>query len=143
ESDLLDFTPELHGQAVEQAKRYRLGPVFLPPTVSKPEGPLAALTSGTLSGGVNWPGSAYDPEMHAFFTHACNACLAPLGLIAPPKEFSDLDYVMGTAGQTFRPILGGGEGLAADAPTNRGNTPPPPPPPAAAAAEAGRGGRGA
>src|SRR5438034_8812095 len=86
--------------------------------------------------------------MHWFFTHACNACLAPLGLVAPPKEFSDLDYVMGTAGTTFRPILGGGEGLAADAPASRGNTPPPPPPPtppaaAAGGAEAGRGGRGA
>src|SRR5204863_2487562 len=128
--------------------RYRLGPVFLPPLVSKAEGPLAALTVGTLSGGVNWPGSAYDPEMHAFFTHACNACVAPLGLVAPPKEFSDLDYVMGTAGQQFRPIVGGGEGEAADAP--RRPTPPPPAPPApatntagaAAAQGAGRGGAG-
>ncbi len=145
--DLIDFTPELHAQALEQAKRYRLGPVFLPPVVSKPEGPLAALTAGTLSGGVNWPGSAADPELHMFFTHACNACLAPLGLVAPPKEFSDLDYVMGTAGQQFRPILGGGEGLAADAPQGRaagGPTGPPPTPPPAAGrgAEAGRGGAG-
>jgi quinoprotein glucose dehydrogenase len=144
ESDLIDFTPELHAQAVEQAKRYTLGPVFTPAVVSKSEGPLAALTSGTLSGGVNWPGSAADPELHMFFTHACNACLAPLGLVAPPKEFSDLDYVMGTAGQQFRPILGGGEGTSADSPQSRSNTPPPPPPPAAArGGEQGRGGRGA
>src|SRR5206468_6292416 len=142
ESDLVDFTPEIKTQALEVAKRYRLGPVFLPPLVSKPEGPLAALTAGTLSGGVNWPGSAYDPDLHVFFTHACNSCIAPLGLVAPPKEFSDLDYVMGTAGQTFRPIVGGGEGEAADAPRPaRGAAPPPapaPPPPAAAAG--GRGG---
>src|SRR5204863_3775134 len=141
ESDLVDFTPEIKAQALDVAKRYRLGPVFLPPLVSKADGPLAALTAGTLSGGVNWPGSAYDPEMHAFFTHACNACIAPLGLVAPPKEFSDLDYVMGTAGATFRPIVGGGEGEAADAPRPaRPATPPAPvtPPPAAAA-----GGRGA
>ena len=138
--DLIDFTPELHAQALEQAKRYRLGPVFLPAVVSKAEGPLAALTAGTLSGGVNWPGSAADPETHWFYTHACNACLAPLGLVAPPKEFSDLDYVMGTAGQQFRPILGGGEGSAADAPQSRANTPPPPAPPAAGrGAEGGRG----
>src|SRR5438128_4691936 len=140
ESDLIDFTPELHTQAVEQAKRYRLGPAFLPAVVSKAEGPLAALTAGTLSGGVNWPGSAADPEMHWFFTHACNACLAPLGLVAPPKEFSDLDYVMGTAGQTFRAIVGGGEGEAADAPRpGRGATPPPVPTPPPAAAAGGRG----
>jgi glucose dehydrogenase len=149
ESDLIDFTPELKAQGLEVAKRYRLGPVYLPPLVSKAEGPLAALTSGTLSGGVNWPGSAYDPEMHAFFSHACNACIAPLGLVAPPKEFSDLDYVMGTAGQTFRPIVGGGEGTSADSPPQpqRGAAPPAPatPPPAAAGGGAGAaaGGRGA
>src|SRR2546423_12875485 len=97
-------------------------------------------TSGTLSGGVNWPGSAYDPEMHTFFSHACNSCIAPLGLVAPPKEFSDLDYVMGTAGSTFRPIVGGGEGEAADAPRPaRGATPPPPPPPPTPAAGAAAG----
>jgi quinoprotein glucose dehydrogenase len=139
ESDLIDFTPELKAAGLEAAKRYRLGPVFLPPVVSKLEGPIAALTSGTLSGGVNWPGSAYDPEMHAFFTHACNACISPLGLVAPPKDFSDLDYVMGTAGSTFRPIVGGGEGEAADAPRPaRGAAPPTPPPPPPAAS--GRGG---
>src|SRR5215831_10073654 len=145
EKDLIDFTPELKEQAAASAKRYRLGPVFLPPVVSKAEGPLAALTAGTLSGGVNWPGSAFDPETHRFITHACNACIAPLGLVAPPKEFSDLDYVMGTAGTTFRAITGGGEGSAADAPQpGRGAAPPAPPtPPAGAAAGAeGRGGRG-
>jgi quinoprotein glucose dehydrogenase len=140
ESDLIDFTPELKAAGLEASKRFRLGPVFLPAVVSKTEGPIGALTSGTLSGGVNWPGSAYDPEMHTFFSHACNSCIAPLGLVAPPKEFSDLDYVMGTAGATFRPITGGGEGEAADAPRPaRPATPPPPPTPPPAAA----GGRGA
>jgi quinoprotein glucose dehydrogenase len=121
--DLIDFTPELHQQALEVIKRYRIGPMFLPPVVSKVEGPLAALTHGTLSGGVNWPGSSYDPELHTAFVHACNACLSPLGLVQPPKEFSDLNYVMGTAGQRFQPILGGGEGLAADAPQGRAAAP--------------------
>src|SRR6187401_2966212 len=145
EGDLVDFTPEIKAQALEVAKRYRLGPVFLPPVVSKPEGPLGALTAGTLSGGVNWPGSAYDPELHAFFSHACNACIAPLGLVPPPKEFSDLDYVMGTAGQTFRPIEGGGVGTSADSPQpQRGATPTPPPtPPPASTAGAAGGGAGA
>jgi glucose dehydrogenase len=145
EGDLVDFTPDIKAQAVDVAKRYRLGPVFLPPLVSKAEGPLAALTAGTLSGGVNWPGSAYDPEMHVFFTHACNACIAPLGLVKPPPEFSDLDYVMGTAGQTFRPIVGGGEGEAADAPKRPTQPTPPPTPPTPPAQPPGTaaGGRGA
>jgi quinoprotein glucose dehydrogenase len=144
EKDLIDFTPELKEQAAAAAKRYRLGPVFLPPVVSKTEGPLAALTSGTLSGGVNWPGSAFDPETHRFITHACNACISPLGLVKPPAEFSDLDYVMGTAGTTFRAITGGGEGSAADAAAAPPAPPATPPPAAAGGREgAGRGGRGA
>ncbi|HEX7795315.1 MAG TPA: PQQ-binding-like beta-propeller repeat protein [Vicinamibacterales bacterium] len=133
EDDLIDFTPDLKRQGLELAKHYQLGPMFLPPVVSKASGALAALTHGTLSGGVNWPGSSYDPELHTAFVHACNACLSPLGLVKPPKEFSDLDYVMGTDGVRFQPILGGGEGLAADAPQGRaagpgGATPPPPAP---------------
>ena len=132
EDDLIDFTPDLKRQGLELAKHYQLGPMFLPPVVSKASGPLAALTHGTLSGGVNWPGSSYDPELHTAFVHACNACLSPLGLVKPPKEFSDLDYVMGTDGVRFQPILGGGEGLAADAPQGRaapgGATPPSPAP---------------
>ena len=142
ESDLVDYTPEIKAQALEVAKRYRLGPVYLPPVVSKVEGPLAALTSGTLSGGVNWPGSAYDPEMHTFFSHACNSCIAPLGLVKPPAEFSDLDYVMGTAGQQFRVLAAAGDGEYADAPrrTPPAAAPAPPPTPAPAApAAAGAG----
>src|SRR6478752_1573950 len=86
EDDLIDFTPDLKRQGLELAKHYQLGPMFLPPVVSKASGPLAALTHGTLAGGVNWPGSSYDPELHTAFVHACNACLSPLGLVKPPKE---------------------------------------------------------
>src|SRR5437899_1183767 len=60
------------------------------------------------------------------------------------KEISDLDYVMGTAGQTFRAIVGGGEGEAADAPRPQRAAPPPPPPPTPAPTTAeAAGGRGA
>jgi quinoprotein glucose dehydrogenase len=145
QDDLIDFTPDLKRQGLEVASHYQLGPMFLPPVVSKISGPIAALTHGTLSGGVNWPGSAYDPELHTAFVHACNACTSPLGLVKPPKEFSDLDYVMGTDGVRFQPILGGGEGLAADAPQGRAAAPggaaapPARPAPAPAAPPAGRG----
>src|SRR5258707_10004937 len=50
---------------------------------------------------------------------------------------------MGPAGQPFRPLPGGGEGEAADAPRRPPPTAPPPPPtppPAAAGAAGGRGG---
>ena len=33
--DLIDFTPELRAEAVKLASRYKLGPIFTPPVVSK------------------------------------------------------------------------------------------------------------
>ena len=45
--DLIDFTPELKAEAVELVKKYKMGPMFTPPVVSKLEGPLAAAHEGT------------------------------------------------------------------------------------------------
>jgi quinoprotein glucose dehydrogenase len=117
--DLVDFTPELHAQALEIARKYKLGPMFLPPVVSKVGGPIAALTIGTTGGGTNWPGAGYDPETHIVYAPASNAGLAPLGLVEPPSGFSDIRYVAGTAGQPFVEREGPGFGSAADAPQRR------------------------
>jgi len=95
---------------------YRLGPMFLPPSVSKVEGPLASLTIGTLGGGTNWPGASYDPELHTVFAQAANAGVSPLGLVEPPPGFSDIRYLAGVAGREFRINDGPGFGSAADAP---------------------------
>src|ERR1700687_5761538 len=116
ESELIDFTPALRQQALEQLKSYRMGPMFLPPVVSKIGGPYAAVTIGTTNGGTNWPGAAYDPETHTVFAPASNAAVAPLGMTEPPEGFSDIRYVAGTAGQPFVEREGPGFGSAADAP---------------------------
>ena len=44
--DLIDFTPELRAEAEELVSRYKLGPMFTPPVVSRPEGPIATLGLG-------------------------------------------------------------------------------------------------
>jgi quinoprotein glucose dehydrogenase len=129
--DLIDFTPALHDKALTIVSKYKLGPVFTPPVESKIDGPLATLTLGTASGGTNWPGASYDPETHIVYAYACNACLTPIGLVRSPKEVSDMDYVMGTAGQEIRIARGPGENAGADSP---------PPPKAPAGAAAGGGG---
>ena len=114
--DLIDFTPEMRAKAQEVVKMYRMGPMFLNPVVSKVGGPLAALTIGTLGGGTNWPGAAYDPETHTVYAQAANAGVSPLGLIEPPAGFSDVKYLAGVAGRPFRLNEGPGFGSAADAP---------------------------
>src|SRR5476649_189013 len=65
--DLIDFTPELHAEAMKVVAQYRLGPMFTPPVVSKLGGPLAALIMPAPSGGTNWAGGAYDPETHTAY----------------------------------------------------------------------------
>ena len=112
--DLIDFTPALHDEALTLVSRYKIGPVFTPPVESKSGGPIATLTLGTASGGTNWPGGSYDPETHTVFVYACNACLTPIGLVRPPKEISDMDFVAGTAGQEVRMRTGPGENAGAD-----------------------------
>jgi len=129
--DLIDFTAELHAQAINQIKRFKIGPVFTPGVVSKVDGPLATLTLGTNLGGTNWPGGSYDPENHLLFVSSCSSCIVPIGLVAAPKTVSDMGYLSGVAGQPARALAGGtGAGAGADALT-AGNVaamvPPPPP----------------
>ena len=125
EDELIDFTPQLHAEALELVKRYKLGPVFTPGVVSEIDGPLATLTLGTAGGGTNWPGGAYDPDTHTVYAYACNACMTQIGLSPPPSpEISDLRYILGIAGQPFRMALAAGDRSDADAAL----LPPPPAP---------------
>ena len=114
--NLIDFTPELRAKALELVKMYKMGPMFLPAVVSKVGGQLASLTIGTLGGGTNWPGAAYDPETHTVYAQAANAGVSPLGLVEPPAGFTDIRYLAGIAGREFRINDGPGFGSAAEAP---------------------------
>src|SRR6266699_1799912 len=114
--ELIDFTPALRAQALQVVESFKMGPMFNPPVLSKLGGPFAALTIGTTGGGTNWPGAAYDPETHTVYAQAANSQIVPIGLIEPPEGFSDIKYVLGTAGQPFRVSEGPGFGSAADFP---------------------------
>src|SRR5215468_7856395 len=130
--DLIDFTPALRSQAPQITERFKMGPMFNPPALSKPGGPIAALTLGTTNGGTNWPGAGYDPQTHTVYAPATNNQVVPLGLTEPPEGFSDIRYVLGFAGQPFRVSEGPGFGSAADYPQTpparpaAGTTPAPP-----------------
>ena len=121
--NLIDFTPALHAEALTIAARYKLGPIFTPPPVSKREGPIGGFRS---SGGTNWPGGSFDPETHIAYVPSFTA-MPVLGLLPPPnKEFSDLPYVSGNALTGVRYISGPGENVGADAraaPSGRGGAP--------------------
>ena len=107
-NDLIDFTPELRAQAVAIASKYKLGPLFTPPVVSKADGPLGTLARGPTNGGSNWPGGAFDPETHTVYLASSNAAPAVLGLVQPSKDRSDMDWIGGSAAPGGR----GGGGLS-------------------------------
>jgi quinoprotein glucose dehydrogenase len=131
--DLIDFTPELHAAALKAVEKYRIGPLFTPPSVSTLDGTLATLALPGALGGANWPGGAFDPELHNVYVFSQTAP-AVLGMVPPTNNRSDMNYVQGSASAGIRRTPGAGstEPPGADGP------------PAAAGAGRGRGaGRGA
>ena len=65
--DANNLTPTVKAMAQEQMKKYRLGPLFTPPSLR-----------GTLQrpgqvGGANWGGAAFDPESGYLFVRATRA----------------------------------------------------------------------
>ncbi|HZP34413.1 MAG TPA: pyrroloquinoline quinone-dependent dehydrogenase [Candidatus Acidoferrales bacterium] len=125
-ADLIDFTPELRAEAEKLVSKYRIGPLFTPPSVSTIDGTLGTITSPGSTGGANWPGGSYDPETHKLYVYSQEA-IALLGMVPTPgPQFSDMEYVQGTAGREPRNSTAMG-------------APPPPPTPGAASGE-GEGG---
>jgi quinoprotein glucose dehydrogenase len=111
--NLIDFTPELHAEAVKMSARFKLGPIFTPAPVSKIDGVLHGFRS---SGGTNWPGGSYDPETHLLVVPSYTS-LVPSSLMPPPDaKFSDIRFVVGNAATGVRYVAGPGENVGADAP---------------------------
>jgi quinoprotein glucose dehydrogenase len=112
--DLIDFTPALRAEAVKAIEKYKIGPVFTPPVVSKAEGPIATLQLASQGAATNWPGGAYDPETHILYVHSQSA-VATLGLVPPPTGSApDVRYHQGTVLAGARRSGGSGSASAAE-----------------------------
>jgi len=118
--ELIDFTPELHAEAVKLVSRYKLGPLFTPPVVSKVDGPLATLYAPGPLGGANWPGGSFDPETHMLYVFSQGG-VGVYGLINDPK-ISDMNFIQGIARPPAAAPAAGGTAAtgAAGAPAGRG-----------------------
>ena len=114
ENDLIDFTPELRAEAVTLVSRYKIGPLFTPPPVSKWEGPLGLVMVPSATGGANWPGGALDPETNILYLYSFRNP-SVIGMINAPAR-SDMAFVNGQARDPNAPPPaagaggGGGEG---------------------------------
>ncbi len=104
--DLIDFTPALRAEAVKLVSKYKLGPIFTPPVVSKIDGPLATLSRAQA--GTNWEGGSYDPENHTVFVFSTGA-IGSYGLVPPPNpKVSDMEFIQGNAESGARTRGGAG-----------------------------------
>jgi len=138
-NDLIDFTPALRTQALENLKRYRWEETPFVPPVGPNSQMLGAINIGNTGGGVNWPGSGFDPETATFYTQASNA-----GVTAAKYDEEEFQRVrpetqakLSPNGRVPRweaePNYGLGRGRGAGAGGGRGE-------PAGRGAEPGRGG---
>ena len=100
--DLIDFTPQLRAEAVNVVSKYRIGPIFTPIVVSRPEGPYGTILT---TGVTNWPGGSYDPETHILYVHAATGIVAN-GLVPGDASRTEFAWVSGMV-----PAAGGRGGL--------------------------------
>jgi quinoprotein glucose dehydrogenase len=78
--DAFDATPELKAAAQEQLKKYRLGPLFTPPSYQG-----TVMRPGVI-GGANWGGGAFDPATGFLIVKTSN--LAHIARVARPDRSS-------------------------------------------------------
>jgi glucose dehydrogenase len=64
EDELIDFTPQLHAEAVQILSHSVHGSIYTPPstTAGGPDGMLGTLYMPGWVGGANWTGAALDPQ---------------------------------------------------------------------------------
>jgi len=91
--DLIDFTPELRAEALRIVSKYKIGPIFTPIVVSKPEGPFGTILT---TGVTNWPGGSYDPESHILYVHASTGMVSN-GLVPGDPTRTEFAWVGGNA----------------------------------------------
>jgi quinoprotein glucose dehydrogenase len=147
--DLINFTPELRAEAEKVISRYKIGPIYTPPTVSRAEGPLGTLSLAINGGGTVWQGGSFDPETRIMYVYSRRSP-GVLGLIKPDPAKNDMNYVQGSAltGARAATPMGAAPGRGAAvvaegaAPPAAGRGAAPAAPATGTAPAAGRGGAG-
>ena len=96
--DLIDFTPELRAEAIEGIKKFRIGPIFTPPSLANAaDGTSGTLTLPNATGGANWEGGAFDPETNVLYVGSFTN--PSVFALTPPPEPTDITYIAGGGAQ--------------------------------------------
>ena len=96
ESDVIDFTPAIHDAALALVRKYRMGPVYSPPSMQ------GTIVMPGVIGGVGWGGAAYDPETSTLFVKASNSpAFMRLDKRDAPSDTVDADYMLDLANSSL------------------------------------------
>lgn len=107
EEMLIDFTPEIHAQALQLIAGYDIGPLYTPPSLK------GTVTLPSDGGAANWTGAAVDPESATIFIPSMTLpALFKLGALDPEQteyryERSAMTFLRGPQGMPLiKPPLG-------------------------------------
>jgi quinoprotein glucose dehydrogenase len=85
ENDVIDFTPELHKQALTVLEKYNYGPLFTAPSLKKP-----TIEMPGIAGGASWSGAACDPDTGLCYI---SSITFPYTATLLPSSVPNTDYV--------------------------------------------------
>ena len=92
--DAFDLSPDLQAEARKELSKFRLGPLFTPPSF---EGTV--MLPGII-GGANWGGGAFDPESGMLYVKTTN--LAAIGRLTKPDQSAANPHASETDGDYVR-----------------------------------------
>ncbi len=118
ESDLIDFTPALHQQALDllKASKLRYGVIFTPASLANaPDGTKGTVQIPSAGGGANWWGASADPETgFVYVGSATNTTILAMTKNDPPATPPAPGALPGFAyrngGGAAFPTIPGGQG---------------------------------
>jgi quinoprotein glucose dehydrogenase len=100
--DAFDLTPALREAARAELSKYRLGPLYTPPTLQG-----TVMRPGTI-GGANWGGGAFDPQSGMLYVKTSSNNPTILRLAEPDRSAAnprahevDADYINRSPNATF------------------------------------------
>jgi quinoprotein glucose dehydrogenase len=95
-ADVIDFTAELRKRALATVAKYRIGPLYTPPSL---EGTV--VMPGAI-GGAGWGGGAFDPETGIIYIKATNSpALYRIVKTSAPSDTVDAEYMVDLAHSTL------------------------------------------
>ncbi len=94
--NLIDFTPELHAEALQIFNNFVTGPLFTPPSIrsSDPNGTQGTIQLPGSQGGADVQGAAFDPETGYLYIPSITSPFVA-DIVPGDPEVTNLRYVKG------------------------------------------------